>query len=467
MRGWASLFAGACAVALVACGRADTTTSPGTSPGAASAGNDASSVVSNADAAAATNDEPAQFAGPAALDATGERFVKLALGLGHHDTAFVDAYHGPAEWAASLDANPPEIDALEKDARDLLTEIKTINAASPSVRGAMQEKLAAAALMRIRMTQGETVAFDEETRVLYDAVAPGYDLADFDAALAEIDALLPGDEPLAARVEAFNAKIAIPAERLQAVFDAAIAECRRRTLAHFDLPEKERFSLEFVTDKPWSGYNWYQGDFESLIQVNTDFPIFIDRAIDLGCHEGYPGHHTWNVFLERDILGREGWIEYSVYPLFSALSLIAEGSANYGIDLAFPGEEKIAFERDVLFPLAGLDPAQAETLGRLNAARRKLSHVRNHIAREYLDGRITRDDAVRLAMRYRLETADRADQTVRFMETYRGYVLNYSLGLDLVDQYIAKRTGDDGNARWEAFRTLLTTPLAASDLEKE
>ena len=49
-----------------------------------------------------------------------------------------------------------------------------------------------------------------------------------------------------------------------------------------------------------------------------------------------------------------------MYPLFSPQSLIAEGSANFGIDMAFPAAERVAFERDSLFPLAGLDPSLAE-----------------------------------------------------------------------------------------------------------
>lgn len=427
-------------------------------------------------AAACGGETPAPAAAPegravateadaASLNAIGEEFVRLALGIGEHDPAFVDAYHGPAEWAEAAKADPRSLDNLKADAEGLLISVRRANDATPSTRGAMLEKLTRAAHARIRMLMGETLSFDEETRLLYDVVAPQYDLAEFDAALAEIDALLPGEGALADRVEAFRNSLAIPADRLQAVFDEAIAACRARTLAHYELPGNERFSLEFVTDKPWSGYNWYQGDYDSLIQVNTDFPIIIDRAVDLGCHEGYPGHHTWNVFLERDLLKGEGWIEYSVYPLFSPLSIVAEGSANYGVELAFPGAEKIAFERDVLFPLAGLDPAKAATLERLNDLRRKLSHARNHTAREYLDGRIDRDEAIRQLVAYGLQSEARAEQGLRFIDTYRGYVLNYNIGRDLAAGFVETRA-EAGADRWDAFRTLLTTPLSASDLQR-
>ncbi|MBB5519952.1 hypothetical protein [Amphiplicatus metriothermophilus] len=401
------------------------------------------------------------------VDEVAEGFVRLALSLGRHDKDYVDAYHGPPEWAEAAAAEQRSLEELAAEARRLQTRLETLASnEGDSARLRILDRQLTAALARIRMTQGERLSFDEETRLIYDAVAPQYDLAAFDAVLAEIDALLPGEAPLHERVEAFRNSLAVPPERMQAVFDAAIAECRRRTLAHFDLPENERFRLEFVNDKPWSGYNWYQGDYESLIQINTDLPIVIDRAVDLGCHEGYPGHHTWSSLMERELLKGEGWIEYSVYPLFSPKSVIAEGSANYGIELAFPGEEKIAFERDVLFPLAGLDPAKAETFDRLNNLRRKLSHADNYVAREYLDGRIDKEEAVALLMKYKLSSRERAEQRVRFIETYRGYVVNYNLGRDLVEAYV-ERAAAQGRDRWDTFGHLLTTPLSASDLAQE
>ncbi len=398
------------------------------------------------------------------LDEMAETFVKLSLAIGVHDPAFVDAYHGPKEWADAATSEARPLEDLETDAEALLIEVSRANADAPSIRGAMLEKLVRAAGARLQIAQDHHYLFNEETRLLYDAVAPTYIVSDFHKALSEIDELIPGDAPLHERVDEFRNSLAIEEDKLLTVFNAAIAECRKRTLAHYDLPENERFELEFVTDKSWSGYNWYQGDFESLIQVNTDFPIIIDRAVDLGCHEGYPGHHTWNVMLERDLLKENGWIEYSVYPLFSPLSVTAEGSANYGIELAFPGDEKIAFERDILFPLAGLDPEQAETLDKLNKAKRKLSHSRNHIARAYLDGKVDREEAIRLSMEFGLQSRERAEQSVRFIETYRGYVINYNLGRDLVEAYVGRKTNEETDS-WSAFHTLLTTPLAASDIK--
>jgi len=418
-----------------------------------------------------STEEKQQSAQPAVLaadtsvttvDEIAEHFVKLALATGQHDKAFVDAYHGPEEWADAAEAEKRDLQSLESDARSLIEALEKVEGLVDA-RRAMLRKNLVATLTRLRMARGETFTFDEETELLYDAVAPKYSLTEFDDALADIDAVIPGDNPLPERVDAFRTSLAIPPEKLDAVFTAAIGECAKRTLVYFDLPETERFSIGYVTDKPWSGYNWYQGDYESLIEMNTDLPVIIDRAVDLGCHEGYPGHHTWNVMIERDLLKQNNWIEYSVYPLFSPLSLIAEGSANYGIELAFPLEEKTTFEKETLYPIAGLDPVLADKLAMLNKAQRKLSHSRNHIARLYLDGDISREEAIEMTMKYSLVSRERAEKSVSFIETYRGYVINYNLGLDLVRAYVESEVAA-GVDPWTAFEGILTKPTAASDL---
>ena len=200
-----------------------------------------------------------------------------------------------------------------------------------------------------------------------------------------------------------------------------------------------------MTNKSWSGYNWYQGDFRSLIQVNTDLPIYIDRAIDLACHEGYPGHHVYNALLEKHLVRDRGWVEFTVYPLFSPQSLIAEGTANYGIEVAFPGRERVEFERTVLFPAAGLDPSTAAEYYEVQALVDQLAYAGNEAARAYLDGKMSAADAAAYLEKYAMYSPERAKQRVRFMDQYRSYVINYNLGKDMVRRYLESRGGTAAN----------------------
>lgn len=403
------------------------------------------------------------------MNTIAERYVKLVLALGRHDAAYVDAFYGPPEWKADAEAHTRSLAAIGEDAEQLIRAIGPASSDAATLDALRQEYLAKqlqALAARVHMLSGTTLSFDEESAALYDAVAPTHPDEYFQATLDALDKRLPGEGPLVDRLERFRQAFLIPKDRLSPVFDAAIAECRRRTLAHVDLPGDERFTVEYVTNKSWSGYNWYQGSYHSLIQVNTDLPISIDRAVDLACHEGYPGHHVYNVLLERHLVRELGWVEMSVYPLFSPQSLIAEGSANYGIDVAFPGDERVAFEQRVLFPAAGLNPSRAAEYYAVQALTDRLSYAGNEAARRYLNGQADRQATAAWLSRYALMSPPRAEQRTRFMDDYRSYVINYNLGKDLVKAYVESHAGADQTParRWEIFLDLLRTPRLPSGL---
>ena len=400
-----------------------------------------------------------------ALDEHAERFVRLALEVGEYDPDYVDAYLGPEEWSTAAKENLQSEEELAESVAQLLRDLHAYSpdGTESATRHRALLRNVRAMDARIRMVLGESFSFAEEARLLYDLVLPDFNFSEFDRILQEIEKLIPGEGDLADRVDAFRTGLEIPDEARNAVVDLAIQECRRRTYEYVSLPASERFTLEYVTDQSWSGYNWYQGKNESLMQINTDFPMRISSAISLGCHEGYPGHHVWNILVENRLLSGNGWIEYSIFPLYSPVALIAEGSANYGIDLAFPGDDKVEYERDTLFPLAGLDPEQAATMEELRLLMRRLGRARVATAQLYLDGAISREEAIEQLREYGLQSRERAEQGARFIEQYRSYVVNYSLGQDIVRAYIENQ-GDDLQSRWEAFERMLTDLYSASEM---
>jgi len=404
-----------------------------------------------------------------------EQYVKLVLAVGQHDADYVDAFYGPAEWRKAAEAAKAPLPAIDSAAAALEGQLETIpiklgnarEAEAWGLRTHYLKRQLAALRSRVGMLQGRKLTFDEESMALYDAVAPVKPEAEFEAVLKQLEARLPGDGPLIDRYDKFKQAFVILPPRVDRVFREAIRGCRTRTLEQVELPTEERFTVEYVTGKSWSGYNWYQGDFKSLIQVNTDLPIHIDRAIDLACHEGYPGHHVYNALLEKHFVKDRGWIEFAVYPLFSPQSLVAEGTANFGIEVAFPMSERLLFERDVLFPLAGLDATKvAEYYAVLDLVDR-LSYAGNEAARRYLDGKIDRAGAVQWLEKYAMYTRPRAEQRVKFIDQYRSYVINYNLGKDLVRAYIERRMGRDRTParRWREFTALLSSPRLPSGLK--
>ncbi len=395
------------------------------------------------------------------------QYVMLSLSLGEYESGYIDAYYGPEEW--------------QKQAKEKKMPLKNIIIAAKSLQDVLIKEKSKDPLVKLRILylKGQLNAlvskalmingsinydFDQEAKALYDTQPPHQELSSFQPILDELNRLVPGKKPLAKRIEEFQKQFIIPKEKVDVVFRAAIRACRERTKPFVNLLKNENFKLEYVTDKPWSGYNWYQGDSFSLIQVNTDLPIYIDRAVDLGCHEGYPGHHTYNGLLEANLVKKRGWVEFSVYPLFSPQSLIAEGSADFGIEMAFPGKERLVFERDTLYPLAGIKPELAELYVKVATLKEKLSYAGNEIARLYMNKKIDADKAAEMLHQYSLLSTDKSKQRVSFFDTYGAYIINYNWGRDLVKQWVHAGPDQTKAGRWKRFGQLLSSPRLPSSL---
>ncbi len=399
-----------------------------------------------------------------------DEYVRLVLGVGIHDGDYVDAYFGPPAIREEVNREHPSPEALRERVRKAISDLEILPpAGSDSIEGLRYQYLLkqfGAMHARLELLGGKKMTFDEEALALYDARPPIHTADHFRAILRELDAALPGSGSVSVRYDRFKKDFIIPTGRLDSVFTAAISECRRRTLEHISCPPGEHFKVEYVRDKPWSGYNWFKGNSYSLIQVNTDLPIYIDRAIDLAAHEGYPGHHIYNSLLEANLYRKRNWVEFSVYALFSPQSLIAEGTANFGIDVVLPGRERVEFEKSVLFPAAGCDPGMAETYYRVHGLFGKLAYAGNEAARQYLNGVMSREEAAQWLVDYALMSPERALQRTKFFDAYRSYVINYNLGEDLVRSYIERRGGTSGNPakRWEEFARLISSPRLPSGL---
>lgn len=405
------------------------------------------------------------------MNALAERYVRLVLALGQHDPDAVDAYYGPPDWRTEAERAKVPLAEIDAAAADLTIDLQVITppSSAPELerrRHAYVTRQLVALRGRVAMLGGKTLRFDEESKTLYDVVAPAHADQEFLDILSTLDQRLPGSGPLRDRYETFRARFVVPPARLAGVFRAAIDECRARTVKHVRLPAAESFSVEYVTGKSWAAYNWYKGDYRSVIQVNTDLPLHADSVITLACHEGYPGHHVNNVLLEQHFVRDRRWQELSIYPLFSPQSLIAEGTAEFGARVAFPGADRLAFARRVIFPAAGLDPASAGPYYDVVDLMRRLSYGAVEAGRRYLDGQMDAAATTAWLQSHLLHSGDRAAQHVRFFDQYRSYIVNYTAGEDIVEQWVESQGGVESNPerRWDAFEELISAPRLPSDL---
>jgi len=398
-------------------------------------------------------------------------YIVLIHAMGLHDNDYVDAYFGPDSLKNEAEKLNWTLEQIDKKNNEYIDFLSKISVPDSNVVGKLRVNffigMLQALKMRIKIVNGETPNFDEEAKAIYMADPPHFPKEYFEIAIKKLDSLLPGTGSTYEKYNEFKKQFIIPTGKLDTVFKTAIAETRKRTKKYFDLPLNEYFELEYVTDKAWSGYNWFQGNSVSLVQINTDMPIYIDRAIDLAAHEGYPGHHVYHSTFEQNFVKKKGWLEFSIYPLFSPLGLISEGSANYGIEVAFPGKEKTEYEKTVLYPLAGLNPDLAEKYAKVEELVSKLSYAGNEAARAFLNGDFSEEETIIYLMDYNLMTEERAKQRLSFIKKYRSYVVNYNYGKDLVSKFIKNKGGtpDHPEIRWFLFQDLLSNPYLPNDLK--
>jgi hypothetical protein len=387
-----------------------------------------------------------------ALDASAKVYVQLAVDLGQRDADSLDFYSGPASKVAVTLQNPPALKAIRAEALQLAQRLRSEKA------GTTEEEARRSFLLlqlqsiasRIDVLRGVPVNFDEETRASFGVVIPaGYNHSSLNAVRAELQVLLPGQGNLAQRYQAFDGQFLIPAKLLPSVMARAIEVCRAETRAHVSLPDGESTTVEYVRNRPWSAFSLYKGGYHSVIQINRDLPLTVDRALNIACHEAYPGHHTYNSIRDAKLVKGKGLLEYSVQPTFSPQSMLSESIATLALDVALPAEKRLALERDVLFPAAGLGGKDAAKYLQVEALVDRLHPAEPSIAREYLDGRLEFERAGEQLQSAALMAHPEA--ALLYMNEYRSYVTTYTYGRDLVAAELLRVAGEDQQARWKVY----------------
>lgn len=406
-------------------------------------------------------------AGQDTMDGIANDFVKAGLRFQNHDP-LPYVYIGPPAWRTEARTDTTTLDAQLEYLAGLSARITAL----PDTTDPLEARRRRDLLARIQalVTRGEIIAgtvpasFDEETQLLFGVVAPEYDEAHFRQLTAELDSIIPGDGPLGARISAFRKQFVIPPEKLELVIGRAMQECREKTLAHIDLPPNESVTLNITDDMPWVGFTEFRGNSQSTVHLNSSVPVHIERAIELGCHEGYPGHHVHASLIEQSVVKERGWNEYSYIALVGPSAVIAEGAASYAMEVAFSREERVQFERDVLLPLANIDGTELDTYYHFVDLIGELNYARNEAARQYLYRGLPRDDAMRWLMEFGLETEGTAATRLNVIDAQRSYVITYNYGREIVASYIESKPGQSADAVWQSFIEIFTSPLSPIDL---
>lgn len=385
------------------------------------------------------------------IERLAERYVTLALALAQRSPDEIDAYFGPGSLKDMGASSNSTLQQLEESAQGLLVELRLPGDTNPR-RIELQERVKSFdALLGVMLDPGK-ITFDQEARSLYDFEPAPIDTASLSGVRSRLEESLPGQGSLADRVDRFRRRFVIPAGARAAVFARALKECRAKTLAKWPLPPEETLDVTFTRDVA-AAWHRYEGHYHSSLKLNPDAVAFLGSAIDVACHEGYPGHHTQFVLMELEAGQTGPEVEKTLVLLRSPISMLREGAADYGVDLVFPPAERLAFERDVLFPLAGLDPAEAASYALVNRLVRELSSSAVPILRAYRDHRLGVETAARELQEAALVSSP--GPLLAFVDHLGPFVLGYTLVPAQVRHHIENYSTLSGEDRWSILRRIL------------
>ncbi len=385
-------------------------------------------------------------------------YLQLGLRLGRHLDGLVDAYYGPpdvARRAADEPVRPPA--ALAVDARRLIAALDAGEGDLEPDRRAWMRAQVVGLETTARKLDGQPVPYVAEVEACYGVTPRWIDEDEIAEAHRSIDEALPATagRSVADRMVSWREANVVPADRLQDALHTLAEDFRERTAHRFGLPDGEHVEWELETDKPWSGFNYYEGGLRSRVAVNVDLPVPSTSLGHLVAHEAYPGHHTEHCRKEVGLVRGRHHAEETIFLVGTPQCLLAEGLADLALE-ALLGERPEPALAAHLQPLGV--PYEPEVVAALSAASEALAAVRGNVALLLHDQRVPADEAVVKMQRWALLPRERAEKAVRFLTdpTWSSYISCYVEGLPLCRAFCG--AGPD------RFQRLLDEPLTPADL---
>jgi hypothetical protein len=397
------------------------------------------------------------------MDATTliREYLLLGLRFDRVEEGYVDSFTGDPELRRAVASEPtPDPADLARQAQRLLASVPQADGLEPQRADYLAAHLKALACAG-RKFAGEEVGFVEEVREYFDVDIVKGDPDLYRDAHRKLDAALGGSGALDERLQAHRTSEEILPARLEECIHAFSSALRDRVRAEYPLPEAETIVYEIVTDKPWSGFNYYEGNYRSTVAVNADLKQQMSNLPRLVAHESYPGHHTEHCRKESGLVERGGQSEQTIFLVNTPQCLMAEGLADLALHAAI-GPEWGAWASEIFADLGlRFDGERAQAISEASAT---LADVRQDAALMLHDEHRDVDEVVAFLQRWLLVNEARARQALRFLSSplWRAYTSTYVEGYRLLRGWLDARPAEV--TLTERFGRLLDEPLIPSSL---
>lgn len=399
-----------------------------------------------------------------------EDYIALGLELDKHISGLVDAYFGPLDIADKIRSSSP-IDPAEliDRSRALLGALDVGErlddgpfSQSPQRRRWLRFQVVGLMTTAEKLS-GASIDYVAEVERCYGVLPRRVSRDEIDNAISSLDRVIPGVGDLRTRLSAYRESFAVPPDKLEGILGDLTEVLRDRTNKLFGLPDGESLTFEVVTSKPWSGFNYYLGGLRSKVAINADLPILSTSLAHLVAHEAYPGHHTEHSRKEVALVRKRHQLEESIFLVGTPQCLIAEGLADFGLEIALGSEQfeivsELMKKRGINFPDQELEETKDvfETLGK----------VRANAAWDLHQDGVPREEVVISMERDALLSRARAEKSVEFLTdpTWRAYITCYVEGYQLVRSFVGDPNLVEHSQRVSNYTRLISEQLSPADL---
>ena len=287
----------------------------------------------------------------------GREYLLLGLRMDKLIDKYVDSYFGPLELKQEVkhevkQKKLPSPDHLLDNCRRLQKDLPDQGFEKSRVN--FLEKMLFAMESSLELELGVKIPYIELVKRLYDMQVEYRTDSELYEGVEKLDSLYNGSGTLLDRISVVYKRRALPKDKILEFCRHGMDVVRKRTYELFPdlLPEGEREEVKEVHRKPWQGYNWYKGDFESRFDLCTDRRISWHQILDINAHEAYPGHHSESCVKDKLLYQEKDHFEQCMRIVHSPQSVLYEGTAAIALDTLFTlyEQETILYKNYCLYP---------------------------------------------------------------------------------------------------------------------
>ena len=421
------------------------------------------SIVSFALALFVSLSPASALAAPSTLDSVAHQYVVLVAQAARIEPDLFSVSSDLRAIDREVKTHPLERQEIVRELDQLVDQLDRLKPSSDPLLAMRQRNLRAHAVslaLQLQPDRMGALPVAERVRRIYGFDAIFRPLNSFDPAIDTLDKAMPGEGSLTDRIDAMKKRAQVPADRIETIVRTAVAECRRRTAAHLSLP-KEELVISFPADPMVPGQSNYDGNGKGTMAVSTVIPADVDRLLQLSCHEAYPGHHTNYAMLDERLWRGKGWPEMRSSLNLEPQFAVSDAISKYGVGMVFPLDDRLKFEREVLYPLAGLTMQDEPSWRAYISARSSILGATSTVIRDYLDKKIDADTAKRLSMRYRLMNPRSAEQLLKMVDAFGPDIIASDQGWEAVDRAFRGKPMEE---QWRLLQRMEDEPMLLDDV---